>query len=605
MKKTILVILVLVIFFSIIQISHIEFQQNTFPKITMEGAYSKFSMIRDYITHGWYDEIVTNYQQLMYLSYKDEFIRNHPGQSIIPFPWEPSTSTKVLPLNCVVPAAPANNLSITACRNQYEAASFVITAQKDLSVTGITVPDLYNAQGNRIPADAIDVRLVKVWYQAGDETIKNTGIRVLTPELLLKDDSLVKVDYTNKVNYLKVSINGVQQYIDISNPSGTFPSNAQFQDAQTLQPFSLAANENKQVWLTVHVPANTPSGDYYGDIAITTPSEAPVLMNFTVTVPSFDLEPSPLEYAIYYTGKIPYEPQEGINNEWKTPQQYALELQDMKEHGIAYPTMFQYEWFQYKWNLTTALLLRNQSGLPMDHIYLHDGIETGNPTSQTDLTNLKNNVIRWKNTCAQYGFGQVYIYGIDEGSNDILQSERPAWQAVHSPGAKVYAAVSDNQEAVDVVGDLLDIVVFAYSPNTTQAAKWQSYGQRIFSYANPESGVEDPELYRKNYGFALWNAGYDGEMIYAYQAGYGHIWNDFDDIKYRDHVFAYPTSNGVIDTIQWEGFREGVDDTRYLASLKNYGGSDASIRSLIIASLSKGENMATVRKNVINQIPLT
>ncbi len=80
----------------------------------------------------------------------------------------------------------------------------------------------------------------------------------LAPELLLKDDSLVKVDYTNKVNYLKVTINGVQQYIDISNPSGTFPSNAQFQDAQTLQPFSLAANENKQVWLTVHVPSGTP-----------------------------------------------------------------------------------------------------------------------------------------------------------------------------------------------------------------------------------------------------------------------------------------------------------------------------------------------------------
>ncbi len=448
--------------------------------------------------------------------------------------------------------------------------------------------------------------LVKVWYQAAEGTVwMDSPGKYLTPELLLKDDSLVKVDYTNKVNYLKVTINGVQQYIDISNPTGTFPSNAQFQDAQTLQPFSLAANENKQVWLTVHVPANTPSGDYYGDIAIITPSESPVLMNFKVTVPSFDLEPSPLEYAIYYTGKIPYEPREGINNEWKTPQQYALELQDMKVHGIAYPTMFQYEWLNYKWNLTTALSLRSQSGLPIDHIYLHDGIETGNPTSQTDLTNLKNNVIRWKNTCAQYGFGEVYIYGIDEGSDDILQSERPAWQAVHSTGAKVYAAVSNNNNAVNIVGDILDVAIFADRLDTTQAAAWHNYGHKIFSYANPEAGVENAETNRKNYGFALWNAGYDGEMIYAYQAGYGHIWNDFDNSHIRDHVFAYPTSNGVIDTIQWEGFREGVDDTRYLASLKNYGVSDASIRAIIAASLSKGENMATLRKKVMHQIPVS
>ena len=39
------------------------------------------------------------------------------------------------------------------------------------------------------------------------------------------------------------------------------------------------------------------------------------------------------------------------------------------------------------------------------------------------------------------------------------------------------------------------------------------------------------------------------------------------DRTYRDHVFAYPTLNGVIDTIQWEGFREAVDDVRYLTTL--------------------------------------
>jgi hypothetical protein len=30
---------------------------------------------------------------------------------------------------------------------------------------------------------------------------------------------------------------------------------------------------------------------------------------------------------------------------------------------------------------------------------------------------------------------------------------------------------------------------------------------------------------------------------------------------------AYPTVDGVVDTVQWEGYREGVDDTRYLATL--------------------------------------
>jgi hypothetical protein len=115
--------------------------------------------------------------------------------------------------------------------------------------------------------------------------------------------------------------------------------------------------------------------------------------------------------------------------------------------------------------------------------------------------------------------------------------------------------------------------------------------------------VENPEIYRQNYGFDLWNAGYDGAMNFAYQHQEGQsTWNDFDSTDYRDFVFAYPTSNGVIDTIQWEGWREGVDDTRYLASLKKTEGSDTSARAIVADSLAKGDDMATTREKVINQI---
>jgi hypothetical protein len=516
----------------------------------------------------------------------------------------------VLPVNYNVPAAPGNNISITACQDQFETGSFIITAQKDLSGIAINVPDLSDAQGNTIPADAIDVRLVKVWYQAGDGTIINTGKRVLTPELLLKDDSLVKVDYVNKINYLKVSINGVQQFIDISNPKGTFPGNAEIYDTPSLQPFSLATNENKQIWLTVHVPDTTPSGDYFGDITITTPSEAPVMMNVKVTVLPFDLEPASVTYAIYYRGKIPPSPTQGINSEWKTPQQYALELQNMKEHGIAYPTLHQT--YDYNGKIQTVLSLRQQIGFPTDRLFIMDGLYPGTSSNQADLDKLVREMKEWKGTLSPYEYQNIYLYGLDEGEDAELLSERTAWQTVHNNGAKIFVSVSNNENAVNIVGDLLNVAVFAYDLNPAQAAKWHSYGQEIFSYANPEAGVENPEMYRKNYGVALWNAGYDGEMIYAYQHGFGQsIWNDFDDpghmedsglVKYRDHVFAYPTSNGVIDTIEWEGFREGVDDTRYLASLMKLEGSDNSARAIVSGSLSKGDDMATIREKVINQI---
>ena len=151
-------------------------------------------------------------------------LQDHPGQAIIPYPWEPISSIKVLPFDYEIPAVPGNTLSMTASRNEFEPASFIITAQKDLSGITINVPDLYDAHKNTIPSSAIDVRLVKVWYQAAPNDIEyTTAGYYLTPELLLKDDSLVKVDYATRTNYLKVTINGIEQYVDISNPSGTIP----------------------------------------------------------------------------------------------------------------------------------------------------------------------------------------------------------------------------------------------------------------------------------------------------------------------------------------------------------------------------------------------
>src|SRR5512136_1099825 len=68
-----------------------------------------------------------------YTLLKAEYIKNHPGQAIIPYPWEPSTSIRVLPFNYEIPAAPGNTFSVTACRNEFEPASFIINAQKDTS----------------------------------------------------------------------------------------------------------------------------------------------------------------------------------------------------------------------------------------------------------------------------------------------------------------------------------------------------------------------------------------------------------------------------------------------------------------------------------------
>ena len=539
-----------------------------------------------------------------YALLKNEYVSDHPGQEIIPYPWEPTTSTRVLPFNDEIPAAPGNTLSITACRNESEPVSFIISAQKDLPGITISVPDLYDVRRDTIPSSALDVRLVKVWYQAGEKNIWYiTPDHILTPELLIKDDTLVTVDYANRTNYLKVTLHGVEHSLDISSPAALVPSDAQIYDTPSLQPFALKANENKQVWLTVHVPDTTPAGDYYGNITVTAPSEDPVTMNLSVTVLPFDLEPAPLEYGLYYTGKLT-----GPSGYYKTAAQYILELQDMKDHGVLYPTLYQED----DANLDTALALRDTVGLPRDTIYLWGASPgqdayIGNASDPAGLEIIADKVMKWRNHTETYGYKNTYFYGIDEATGDMLVSQRAAWQTVHNNSGKMFVAV--DSDAVDSVGDLLDTAVLYGVHNTMQIAQWHGFGKKVLSYGNPQVGIENPEIYRTNYGFTLWNDGYDGAMDFAYQYRYGQsIWNDYDApifdtiYHYRDHVFAYPTNNGVIDTIQWEGWREGVDDTRYVASLIKKEGNDTSARTIVSAGLSAHENMATIRKKVIEQI---
>ncbi|MFA5074351.1 MAG: hypothetical protein WC539_10705 [Nitrospirota bacterium] len=107
-------------------------------------------------------------------------------------------------------------------------------------------------------------------------------------------------------------------------------------------------------------------------------------------------------------------------------------------------------------------------------------------------------------------------------------------------------------------------------------------------------------------------------MDYAYQAPWtgGNMWSDFydggADPGHRKHIVAYPTVNGVIDTVQWEGWREGVDDVRYLTTLQNTietartAGKDVSGAENWLANLKKSnlstQNLDTVRQTMVNYI---
>lgn len=516
------------------------------------------------------------------------------------------TDAKILPTSTISPSHISNEISITASPGEYEPASFVIHAIENIASLELQSTEL-TGEGGSIPSTNIDIRVVKVWYQAGVE-IWDMWHKQLTPELLLKHDSLVKVE--GGENYVMYTTDG--QYHWISNPEPKYPwdyvvpvSEFPVEDAASLQPVDIAQGTNKQFWVTIEVPDDAESGTYTGKINLTAPSISTEIQLQLEVLPIELAEPY-LEYSIYYMPKLTSVG--SISSDERNEEQMLNELRNMLDHGMSNPTVRGFQdpvWANLENKIQRIIEFRQSVAMPNTTIYLAfasiDWWGTYWDVMREKLQSLKN-------ALAPYGVEELYWYGIDETPDP--DSMRPGIEVAHEVGYKVFCALSTTNAAK--VADVLDLVIASYHLDSSLATLYHSYGHKIFSYGNPQVGEERPETYRRSYGLLLWQNDYGGAMNFAYDWSAGHIWNDFDHSVHRDHNFVYPTVTGVIDTVQWEGFREGVDDIRYLTTLLQLienakaNGKDTSSAESWLADLKSSDlttrNLDSVRSEMIDHI---
>ena len=173
----------------------------------------------------------------------------------------------------------------------------------------------------------------------------------------------------------------------------------------------------------------------------------------------------------------------------------------------------------------------------------------------------------------EFGFNEVYFYGFDEARGERLLSQIPAWKAVREVGGKVI--VSGYSRHFKQVGKWLDICVYADDPGSAVPSDWHSVGGRLWKYNTPQSGPEDPGIFRRNYGLDLWRRGFDGANTYC-NIGNSACWNDLNGylvrkrsgrsgMTYRSLCMVYPTTDGVIETLALTGLDSAIKDVRYMS----------------------------------------
>ncbi len=493
------------------------------------------------------------------------------GHKLLTYVTPPISGRMILPHARCIPGKPGQKVSLVAARGEYEPASFTVSALTDIDSLSVTVSDLRSDQAT-ISSAQVDVKLVKCWYQAGTAWVgirQDKSKRILTPELLLNDDTLVKLDHEKQENYAKLALPDGEKYVWISDPTdvasgGSMPVDEfPVKDSPVLLPVDIPAGTNKQFWLTVHVPADAASGTYTGTITLSTSQAELSRLALTVDVLPFDLLPPYYTSSMDYHGRLDPNGKGSISSWLKSRTQFRAELANMVAHGLRNCQHYSIP----KDILGEVLHIRAEVGMDNRTLYLKNTIPIGRPTDSEALEAIKRNVRDILEFTKDYGTEVVYFYGMDERRGEVLQSQRPAWTAVREAGGKIFVAGwGDN---IEMMADVQDMHVRAGWPNREEVARWHALGHKIFCYANPQTGVENPLVYRRNFGLLLWKYDYDGASTNAYQHTFGATWNDFDHTIFRAHTIAYPTADGVIDTIAWEGYREAVDDVRYVTTLEH------------------------------------
>lgn len=464
-------------------------------------------------------------------------------------------SAKVLP-DFIPPIGRLSKpIELKLCPGEFEPASFVIWADKELSNVTVEVGELKCEQNrNIIPADSVDVRWVKCWYQGGVEGPRHTGKRVLTSELLLKNPELVRVDSRNRKNIFR---HKKREGDKVARPY--LPHHYHDDAKDLLSVKKLPPRCAQQVWLTARVNDDTPAGVYEGVVTVKADNAKAATIPVRIEVLGFKLKPNPLISGVYCINPI------WTRNGPAHEKAILARMKNLVDHGVTHPGIR----CETPERLPTLIRRMKKAGLNTDDVFILTWsfwVNKAPDPKTVDPDHAVKLAAKWGEYAKKAGVKQVYLYLADEARGKRLEVQKRYVPKMREMGVKTWVACY--QDYFPIAGSFIDAPVLAFKPASKELVDAiHAAGNIVLSYANPQCGSELPETYRRNYGLLLWAVDYDGSMNFSLWSCSSDPWDDFDHSFYRDHNMAYPTKSGVVDTIQWEGWREGVDDCRYMATL--------------------------------------
>ncbi len=403
-----------------------------------------------------------------------------------------------------------DRISLWGAPNQYVNGTFGIRAFEEIKKAEVSLKEVLGPDGKKISSKDIDLRVVSVRERV-NQIFSWPKKKGMTAEILLRDS---------------------RTQIPPDGRQGGFGGGSCTVD--------IPAEESRQIWLTVHIPEGYPAGNYKGVISIKTDEET-CNLNLEMEILPLELKQVEGYYSIYY----PLQPINKDRPNYVTEERYLSELEDMVRHGLNTVTLY--------------------GGFPTLHLAKSAGMTRppcimGWPDSRA---------VQWIKEAKEMGFDELLFYGVDEPRTEeqigrsIKEEERRS-----KLGFKTMTAIN-SKASWEALRDLLDLPVlniYVFGGKDAEAPMYaREKGFYPISYWT--SATSYPLWFRSLTGLYNTACGYLGTSPWAY--------TDFPDPdkKYSadllSHQLTYPDEYGYpIPTLQWESYRAGIDDVRYLQGLE-------------------------------------
>jgi len=345
------------------------------------------------------------------------------------------------------------------------------------------------------------------------------------------------------------------------------------------QPFAIRPRETRQIWLTVHAPADQTPGLYRGEINLSAEGGDTCTVPLEVRVLPIELAEAGPTYGMYY--RHDHQP-EG----YRTEEFFRRSMADMHAHGMNSMSLYanverrnadgtwtiDFERDSGRYSLARQMAMLSEAGLAsLTHplLFLATGTSDGMFFHEDKLVAAADKLRRDRN------WPELLFYLVDEPSGAARYAlAKKLNDIVHRvPGVRTTTALGAPGELADYYDVWIASTSSKSLPDIIKLA--ESKQKELWTYNCQWNGTQ-PVNDRYFCGYHMWATGIRGNWQWCYTEGFSGSSSLEDEVKWRNRYYeepwyvnyVLPTPEGNLPTLGWEARREGIDDYRYLQTLR-------------------------------------